>query len=334
MNFKRTIISSLVCGALAMGASEAANASAYTSSVLDITNVKLTKGNDTVTVLDGDGDIVATRRDGSLGAAVTFSDFSYLNASNNGHLFAELNSVSVNDSQNATVTALPGSGDITLTNKWVGVDAVGDDNYAIIPPPASLNYSNSDSDLSGSMLLPGGAQAQARSDTSLASQGDGNAHTDIGLNSQVVFTVASTLASGFTLSFDFMAYAAAQLSSNETAASLASANTTWAATFQRINPDGTVWTGADPKTKIWSGYDANLTASAISGQTNISSNSNSLAFFTGSLVAGGLYKLDINQHTDTNAKSVPEPTSLILLGLGLVGLAWSTSRKSYGSLAA
>jgi len=312
MKVKKVILVSVVCGMTSLVAIGPAHASAYATSVLSLTKTKLTVGDGT---------------SGVLGADVAIGDFSAIIATNTGAATATLNGSFSTDSSTQSIFD-PSAGEINLTNQWVGVDSLGDDNYVAIAPPATSTYANSDSDLSGSIIdldnggpAVAGSAAQTRADVSMDTLGDGNSQSNLQLSSTSVFTVNSSLTAGFTLSFDYLAYLAVELTNNEPIPGSVNANLSWQAVLSVLNgPEVSSFNPAE--LNLLGSFDAPFNGTFIDGGTG------SLSWFSGILTQGVTYKLVIQHDTNAAARSaVPEPNALFLLGLGFGLLAFFSQQR-------
>lgn len=321
MNFKKTLVSGILCATTLIGVNESANATAYADAVLSLTNMQVTLGN-------------------GGGRAAYLSDFNGLAGNNTGSANVTLNGATAGP-YTSTTSVQSGLGINLSTVPQLGSGATDPLLPQPVPGAVTNTFSIANASLTGSIIdLTNGsgsptpaAEAKTGATVSLATNGLGDAHSSLGLSSSFDFLATSALTGGLTLSFDYLAFLAVQLTADQITPAFVNATYKWGVTLLDVSTGNTTVVSSSPSVlNQQNSFDApfNGTFNTPSPYTG------SLSFFSGALTAGDTYKLTINQNSDVvaRANSVPEPSSLFLIGLGLLGAAWSMKRKTVDSLAA
>jgi hypothetical protein len=319
--------------ALAIAGVSTAQADSFASAAVNITNFQWLD-NATGTQLTA----------AFAGTAGTFDALLNTNGQNSANANATINGYG------PTITATPlisTGGQIALNSTSAGPNAVAPGAASPNPYPSNttpngLSYAYGDYSLTGAVanitlpgggVVAGGANAHGVSQVALAdtiaSPSTGTSSSSVGANVVFLVTITSTITTHFVL--DYAIHLLANVSPEFDASDNARAGSTFALAVTDIThtiaANNFKWSPDDLNTVVGTSagdglqtFDATVNGTLGDG-VGISNN------FT--LHAGDTYRLSIGSQrfTDAARNVVPEPGSLALLGIGLVGVGASTLKK-------
>lgn len=320
---KTSILAAAAALALGVSVTGTAHADAWANAQLNVSNFTLLNG----------------------GTAFNFAtDFTSLTFTDSTTLTAQAGGFPISSLTNTT----GGFGGLPLATVCSGPSCPTDPFAPPGPPPAGYS-SAAGSALTGVPITVGASAAGADAKTAAFSQAMGNgtgaAQGGLTLSSSIIFSLGHS-ASSVSMSFDagqiLKAYTAMPALASATAGNTLSfilrdiTPGGPSSTIFRWAPDGTTTggvTGSFAVTANGGGCTLQGTANAnvppVTPTLDDESCSGSYAgTVTAALDAGRIYSFGITQQSNTSVVSIPEPSSVLLAGLALVGLGVAAGRRN------
>jgi len=329
MNLQKVALGAAVAAACGIGMTGNASATALAQSLLTINNFVITDGTSTPLAL---GD---------------FSQLSFLDSLNNTAVLNPGGS-DFGNASSGVFSPTP----IDAAQACVGTGCPAENTFASVATPPTNTYATSDSLLSGAPISgtaagTAGVDANAVSTTSLLNfDGNGNSLSNILLTSGFTFTLEHDIAEAGFL-FDATTFLQAWTAPGTVSGTSAGAGFKWeltlvdaatGATLIDWIPNGTAGTGTEIGLNVTAeGCNLVANASATFSQPSGPAENCTGSFAATSnvvLLANHPYSFTIHHDVSSQAAEVevpvPEPATLALLSIGLIGFGWVSRKRRNG----